>query len=303
VSAQQVRGVWLALVCVGCGGGTQTPAGVSAGGDAAASADAAGGGGHAPDPRFLPRASGPCPTFADGTITVHPAGGARDVRIWMSPAARSLHGPLIFYWHGTGNDPGQAELALGSDGIAAIEGLGGIVAAPFHDPAAGTWPWYLVAGTQELDLQVADEVLACAIADVGIDLRRIHSVGFSAGALHTAQMSYRRSGYLASVVTYSGGQSMPIPDQDPDNRFAAMIFHGGANDRVLVGFQQLSEMYRDDLRASGRFGFLCNHMSGHKIPTDATAAVGRFLADHPFDTSPSPYAGGLPPGFPPYCQL
>jgi hypothetical protein len=84
----------------------------------------------------------------------------------------------------------QAEQALGPAVIASITAAGGLLVAPVHDPAAGTWPWFLVSGTQDNDLRVADEVLACAMEKLGVDLRRIHSLGFSAGAIHSVQMSY-----------------------------------------------------------------------------------------------------------------
>jgi predicted esterase len=277
------------LAAAGCGGGTSAQL------DAAAAAPM-------PEARFIPRPAGPCPDFVEGTVPFMPAGGARNVQIWISDAARAKDGPLVFYWHGTGGTPMQAEAGLGTATIAAIKALGGIVAAPVHDPAAGVWPWYLVAGTQELDLAVADEVLACAIEKVGVDLRHIHSVGFSAGAIHTVQMGYRRSGYLASVVTYSGGQQAAIPDQDPVNKFAAMIFHGGPTDQVIVSFQMVSERYQSEMATAGRFAFICNHNMGHRIPTEALPSVWRFLQDYPFGVNPSPYAAGLPPGFPAYCQ-
>jgi predicted esterase len=256
-----------------------------------------------PEARFVPKPTGVCPELTEGIVTFKPAGKTRDVQIWISPeAARSLDGPLVFYWYGTGGAPAQAEAGLGASTIAAIKALGGIVAAPVHDPAAGIWPWYLVAGTQELDLEVADEVLACAIEKVGVDLRRIHSVGFSAGAIHTVQMGYRRAGYLASVVSYSGGQQAPIPDQDQTNKFAAMIFHGGPSDQVVVSFQMVSERYQAEMKMAGRFAFICNHGKGHQIPTDALPSVWRFLQDYPFGVTPSPYASGLPAGFPAYCE-
>ena len=44
-------------------------------------------------------------------------------------------------------------------------------------------------------------------------------------------------------------------------------------------------------------------MYGHTIPTDARDSIGQFFDDHPFGTTPSPYAGGLPGGFPGYCSL
>jgi poly(3-hydroxybutyrate) depolymerase len=179
------------------------------------------------------------------------------------------------------------------------------VAAPFHDPAAGTWPWYLTVGSgKEDDLLVADEILACAIEKVGVDVRRIHSMGMSAGGLQTVQMSYRRSGYIASVAPYSGGLIGTPPNQNPNNAFAAMVFHGGASDVVGPAmFQQLSENYQSNISGAGHFAFLCDHGNGHTIPTDARTSVQAFLSAHPYGQTPSPYTGGLPPDFPSYCSL
>jgi predicted esterase len=127
----------------------------------------------------------------------------------------------------------------------------------------------------------------------------------SAGGLQTAQMSWRRSNYIASAVTYSGGFfSEPPPDQNPANPLSAMIFHGGAEDIVIISFQTASEVYLQALRDAGRFGFLCDHGGGHTIPQGAAqASVWEFFADHPYGTAPSAYEAGLPDGFPDYCAL
>jgi predicted esterase len=252
---------------------------------------------------FIPKPRGVCPKFASGMITVRPTSSiARQARVWISDAAATKHGPLVFYWYGTNGAPAQAEQALGRDSIAAILDQGGVVVAPVHDPAAGIWPWFLVSGTQDFDLQVADELVACAVETVGVDTRRIHSVGFSAGAIQTAQMSYRRSGYIASVVTFSGAKPAGVPDQDPGNKFAALIFHGGVDDRVVVSFQDGSVMYKSELAAAGRFALICNHGLGHRIPPAAATSVWPFLRDHPFGLTPSPYVQSLPASVPPYCM-
>ena len=257
-----------------------------------------------PSPTFIPKPTGPCPEFKDGTLTFQPAGvPARSVRIWMSDAAKTLDGPLVFYWHGTGSQPTEATTGIGTTQIEAIKAQGGIVAAPAHDPAAGTFPWFYVSSTsRDDDFRVADEILACAIQKVGINVSRIHSMGMSAGGLNTTHMSYRRSGYIASVATYSGGRTSTIPTQDPTNKFAAMIFHGGSSDQVVINFQTVSQNYYNDLKSKSQFAMICNHGRGHAIPTDARAAVWQFLQAHPFGTVPSPYAGGLPSTMPTYCQ-
>ncbi len=291
----------------GSGGATSSTGGT--GGGASTGTGGAGGSGGAagptsPDPMFLPAPSGTCPDLVAGTVTVTPDGNARDVRIWIGDEASTLDGPIVFFWHGAGGSPDEAAYALSAAVIDEIVAQGGIVAAPVHDPAAGQLPWYLsLGGTNEADLRVMDEVLACAIASVGVDLRRIHSVGFSAGAMNTMQLGWRRSGYLASLVTYSGSQLGTPPDQDPTNLFPAMVFHGGPSDVVVINFQQGSEAYAQTMKDAGHFAFLCNHGQGHTVPSDGRASAWQFLKDHPFGAQPEPYAGGLPSGFPAYCSL
>lgn len=254
----------------------------------------------------LPAPTMPCPTLVDGTVEFHPEGleAPRDVRIWLDPdAAAQFDGPVVFYWHGTGGSPQEALVGLGELGIQEILDAGGIVVAPTHDPMAGIFPWYLVLEDKPNDLLLADEVLACAREQLGVDARRIYSLGFSAGGLHTAQMSIRRSSYLAAAVPYSGGLifgAMPA-FEDPANKFSAMIFHGGGSDVVVVGFEQASNDYAAYLGANDNFSLVCDHGGGHQIP-DVQDSVMQFLSDHPYGTAPSPYAQGIPDDFPPYCE-
>jgi len=257
-------------------------------------------------PPVLPAPTGTCPELVAGDVDFAPAGIApRGVRLWMTDDAEEMDGPLVIYWHGTGSQPEEARFGLGSAFIDQVLAQGGIVAAPYADAGAGQFPWYLVLGSQEDDLVVADEVVACTAEQLGIDARRIHTIGMSAGGLQASQFSWRRSGYLASAVAYSGGFIGSAPtDQDPSNPLAAMNFHGGPDDVVFISFQDASERYLASLRAAGRFGFICDHGMGHTIPQgNAQASVWRFFFDHPWGTSPSPYEGGLPEGFPDYCAL
>ncbi len=279
--------------------------GGSSGGDGASSGDGASpfdggipsGGGKIPSP------TGACPDFKSGTITLSPAGIApRTARVWMTDAAKTMHGPLVFYWYATGSSTNEVPYSLGTV-LTQIQAAGGIVIAPVSDPNAGQFPWYLVSSTKDDDLRVADEALACAMQKVGVDPRHIHSMGMSAGALMTSQMSFRRSSYLASVVTYSGGIDQAPAYQDSSNLFAAMIFFGGPTDNVYnYDFQAASQRYKTKLAGDGHFAFLCNHGMGHAIPS-AAASVWAFFQAHAFGTKPSPYAGGLPPSFPSYCAL
>ncbi len=264
----------------------------------------------------LPTITGVCPDFfvtlenqLAHELVFAPEGiTPRQVRLYMDESVVDLDGPVVFYWHGTGGNPTEAVYGLGMGGIAGIRAAGGIVAVPYADEASGTYPWTPVGGNIDHDNLLADEIIACAQDQVGIDAHRIHSAGFSAGGIHTVTMSTRRAAYLASVVSYSGGEFGPVlaPDTDPDNLFAAMSVHGGPDDvfQGAVSFQEPSEHYAELLQMSGRFALLCDHGAGHSVPTDIQTSVMRFFADHPWGTTPSPYENGLPPEFSHgYCTI
>jgi len=254
------------------------------------------------EPR-IPTSTGPCPDLsASGRVEVQPEGlAARGVHVWISDAAAELDGPVVFYWHGAGSRPEEATYGLDEATREAILAAGGMIFAPEHDPAAGTFPWYLTTGRQDDDLRVADELLGCAAETVGVDPNRIHAIGMSAGGLHTTQMSFARSSYVASVVTYSGGIYAGRPRTDePGNRFAALMFHGGPEDVVAIQFDDATREYAELMRARGQVAIVCDHGQGHTIPTAARPAVWRFFEDHPFGAE-SPYDAALPEAFPSYC--
>lgn len=247
----------------------------------------------------LPAKTGTCPQFVSGDVNFAPAGVAqRKVRLWVGANGG---GPLVIYWHSTGNQPIEAENSALAGVLAQITAAGGVVAAPYTGANDGTFPWL---NTTTESLKVADEIVACAIEVKSIDSRRIHAIGFSAGGLMTSTMSFLRSNYLASVVPYSGGLQGSAPAfQNASNKLAALIFHGGSSDVFLVNFQTASNSYRTALRNNGSYTATCNHGGGHAIPSAGAAAAWRFFQDHPFNTQPSPYvAGGLPTALPSYCS-
>ena len=252
----------------------------------------------------LPSATGTCPDLVEGDVTFAPAGmPPRRVRLTFSPGA--ARGPLILYWHATGSAPAEATYSLGATATT-ITDAGGIIAAPYSDSTAGTFEWFVVNGSAKLDdFVLADEIAACLVAADRIDPTRIHSMGMSAGALQTTAMSFLRSAYIASVVTYSGGMpdGFAPPPQNPENKLAALIFMGGSSDNVFgLDFKAASERYLTTLTAAGHFAALCDHGRGHEIPLDAAPSVAEFFAANPYGAWPSPFADGLPASFPSYCE-
>lgn len=273
----------------------------SEGGESSSSSSS---GGPAPtfgEPESLPTPDGACPTFESGTLEFSPGEtGPRSARVWFDPETGG-GGPLVFYWHGTGSNPLEAEFGIGQAGIDDILERGGMVVAPVSDPEAGQFPWYLVLGQEEDDIHLMDEIVGCAAEGPGIDPSRIHALGMSAGGLQTSQVSVRRSSYIASVVTYSGGILNPeIVSDAPDRPFPALIYHGGPNDIVVISFQQASERYRTHIESLGGYSVICDHGGAHTIP-DARVYSWQFLLDHPFDIAPAPYEGSLPRWVPEYC--
>jgi poly(3-hydroxybutyrate) depolymerase len=260
-----------------------------------------------PDPKFLVPATGPCPEFRDGYVMFAPDGKPRRVLLYATQRPHS-NGPLLFFWHSTLPNPEDAVGWVGRTVIEEIKAQGGVVVAPTTADRSARRPWdHTPLGPNgDADQRLMDEVVACAIEKVGIDVRRIHATGMSAGGQKTAQVSLRRSGYLASVVAYSGGlpEGESPPDQDPNNPVPAMILYGGRTDISPVdgeNYTQASTRYRDLMVGKGRFAFLCNHGRGHTVPNDSQASAWRFLQDHPYGTKPSPYAQQFPSGFLSYC--
>jgi poly(3-hydroxybutyrate) depolymerase len=256
-------------------------------------------------PQDLPTVNGPCPRFVSGTVTFHPKNArSNTARLWVGN--NSGHGPLIFYFHGTGMSPNDALWTLGRNNINAILAEGGVVLAP---RGHGRYAWYIANGdTREDDLRLIDEMVACAIQQANIDVRRIHATGLSSGATLVSDMIHRRSNYLASASPKSGGFDPYNPiatNVEPDNRMSALIFHGGTDDQWggYEFYQPQSEELADIIRDEGGFAVVCNHGRGHTEPTWDRDIVWQFFQDHPWNTSPSPYEGSLPGNFPSYCDI
>ena len=255
--------------------------------------DAGSGSAPAPAAEHLPTIFGRCPTFmGDGAdVTFQTSRGDRPVRMWISEAAETLDGPLVLYWHGWHGSPGLSGIT--SSALRQLLDMGGIFVAPYIDPDAPSNYW------TSWDLITADQVVACAIATVGIDQRRIHSIGYSAGGMQTYRMIHERSGYLASAVMYSPGTNgSPGMRQERENLIATMITWGDAEDMI---YQTLAEQYFARLTGYGFFSIMCHHTGGHIQPSGVRDRALDFLLAHPFGTNPSPFVHELPDNYPDYC--
>ncbi len=269
----------------------------------------------------IPSASGLCPTAKNGRVAYAPQGVvARTVRLDFDA---TVAGPrrLILYWHALGGNPDEFAESLEATGqLSDLLSDAWLIAAPDHDPARDTatppLPWFLSAAlstsTEFDDLIVADELVACLVEQGLVDPNEIHVVGMSAGGLMATQFAYRRSNYVASLVSLSGGLISLLgipPIENPDNHYPALIFFGGATDRFVVApfpevdFGITSEALRADLASAGHPVALCDHGGGHTPPDAAGGmAIPAFFEATPFGTSTPPWEA-LGTLLPAYCAF
>ncbi len=277
----------------------------SSGGGSGASSGPAPSGDMPPD---LPKVSGACPTYTNGaTVTINAGGGSIQAQIWMGSQGG---GPIVVYWHGTASSPGgEIPIAFDTNAVAAA---GGIIIGFNANSRTGSTTgntgdavWYTSDGA------FADQAVACAIQNNHMNPKSIHTAGYSAGGLQTVWMWYARSGYLASVISYSGGSSIinTAPMQDASNLGAAIVAHGASgSDALGLDFAQASATWEMAIKQGGGFSIDCNDGGNHldffgKRAPGLQKVAFKFFQDHPFGVKPDPYASALPSGFPTYCKI
>jgi hypothetical protein len=257
---------------------------------------------------ILPPAPANCPTFRNGAVVNIPRASGTNVpvTIYMDANAKSKPdpgGPLIIYWHATLSNPGEVLSGFGQANITAVTAAGGVVAAPATTACAGCTTtddgyWFLE------DDVVADTIVACAVQQAKIDPMHIHTLGWSAGGLHTTHVAQARSNYIASFISYSGGLFLlPSTDQNPANKVAGILTYGDPGaDVVILDFNAQSQSWFKTFQPKGWYSMMCHHPGGHEVDPQIAPLSLRFFKDHPFEVNPEPYASAIPSGYPSYCS-
>lgn len=266
-----------------------------------------------------------CAALQPGTNSGFMVDGTARTFILHVPTDAETAGPwpVVFNWHGFGDSASNmAQLLSG-----AVNGSYPFLLVTPDDlnlqpPSGMDWDVLSVAqGSQEVRL--FDEVLECLDQRYGVDWDRIHTVGFSAGAIASDLLGVMRGDQLASVVSFSGayfanpdthaqlgmlGSYVTWPAMSGTNPYAQLIAYGGTGDNyslyvTTLQFDEAASTDSDFLAGRGHDLVICNHESGHTIPgAFMSGQITTFLADHPRSTS-SPYlTDGLPANFPAYCS-
>jgi poly(3-hydroxybutyrate) depolymerase len=247
---------------------------------------------------------GACPQIATGTVTV----SGQQVQIWAGTMS-SKPAPILFYWHGTGSSSNEAETLMSSQ-ISTITAEGGVVASFTTSTGMGTDTGDAVWFTG--DFAMADQILACAVQQLNIDVRQIYTAGCSAGGLQAGTMVWSRSAYLACAMPNSGGIVGNFFQFEDRHVPSLITTHGGASDGSdVLSYARMSATADMAVAAAasgssppGGYVVDCNHGGGHcGAPASDIAAQWQFCKDHPFGVAPDPYAGGLPSSFPSYCSV
>jgi hypothetical protein len=245
----------------------------------------------------VPPVSGDCPTFFSSTITFMGLGG---ITVAAGAKGSSPTAPFVFYWHGTGSFAG--EYAGSAAAVAAgVQSEGGVLVS-FDGSTGGDF----LSGTAIFgagDMDVGDQLLACAIKDHNVDAKRVFATGCSAGGLFSNAQAAMRSNYMAAAAPNSGGLTVPVQFQNGYTP-ALMTIHGAPGvDVVGVDFSQSSATA--DMAFKQRMGFVinCNHGGGHCGGGGLAGDIWEFFKAHPYGASPSPWKDSLPAGFNPSCKI
>ena len=282
--------------------GNQHDVGASPRTDQDANTDSAGAG----DTLTMTTAAGPkipplpatCPELKTGSVTVM----GQQVTLWVGTKQAGKKGPLMFYWHGTGTQPDEAVSMLGPV-LDEIQAAGGLVAS--FSTTLGTGTNAAVGVWYTDDFEMADAILACAVAQLDIDTRRIYSAGCSPGGMEAATMAFSRSSYLAGSMPDDGGV-LPlahITDLEDPSHVPSLITAYGGPGANLISFEETSTQACQAVKDAGGFAASCKYDAGGNCgrPLELLTAQWQFLKDHPFGTTTDPYTSGLPASFPASC--
>lgn len=262
-----------------------------------------------PAPAVTPSAS--CPDLSSTGIVSFTSGGeARTTGIWY-PKGDTTGLPVVFVWHGltapgltqTGSVAGDMALGLGLEDWAIKQKAIVVVPEALEDSLVGipVYLWgILFDEDMQRDLTLYDDLRSCVASELGGDLTRLSSFGFSGGALWNSLLIMHRADTLAAAVSASGGTGQAselLNYLSPANTVPTLLIDGGETDLwpndifPLVRFFEATEDLRDNLADDGSYVVHCRHNSGHTITQDTWKASKQWLLRHTFGAV-SPYEDG-----------
>lgn len=277
-----------------------------------------------------PPDTSPCDMVAAGTVSGFMVDGmARSFIVTLPTGATGAGGrwPLVFAWHGFGDNAASFNALLSRDvNNAAMPFIlvtpSSTMLGPTTMPVGIDWD-ELRYTVPNREARLFDAIVRCVDARWGIDRDRVYTAGFSAGAIMSDLLGVVRGDQLAAVASFSGGYfSNPAnpatlgvfrafvswPALTTRNRYPQLVVYGGASDMfsLVVAAAHFDQFAANDipyLRAAGHDVVDCGHGGGHTVPTAMRSQVIPFFAAHPRGLATSPWRTALPAGMPSYCTF
>ncbi len=221
-----------------------------------------------------------CPDFEKQTSTFWSSDEMRDVTV-LIPSTGAKGKSVTFVWHSIGTLPEDFVQTFDLDQMA--EDQDTVFVLPEQKPANYlAWDYYIEGGGD--DLVLYDDLRTCLSQELEVDLTRVYSWGFSAGAVWTSYLALNRGDTLAAIVAFSGGVvDIVFEYLDPGQNFPALLFHGGKTDVwgisgvYEVEFMGTTIAMADALKEDGHQVALCDHGLGHYVPNEWKTAVTQWL--------------------------
>ncbi len=279
-----------------------------------------------------------CPSFnyevAEGlNSNFQSAGRNRAFKVYLPDAMETEDGPwpVVFFFYGSGdsisNFTGVAPIGSWANRadfpfIGVVPGSLGLM-----PPGSTAFDWdclvYDAANPgANVDVSLFGDLLTCLGEVYDIDDNRVHAVGFSAGAIMTDLVSIAYADKMASIASLSGAYFSDGTQQEcvlgicsnwsayPNNNtnnFPALVAWGGESDTYSlyisnILFWEHAQKSITYLNGLGHDVLSCNHGQGHTYSTALLDMAVDFFKDHPKGVGTSPYAQGIPAGYPNYCN-
>ncbi|MAO82992.1 MAG: hypothetical protein CMH50_03795 [Myxococcales bacterium] len=264
-------------------------------------------------------------------MTLNGGLGTRNVTVEFPRVDRGTKMPIIFGWHGMGDNVGNFKRALnlgaGSDEFPFILVLPESTNMNFLDPDRPGVDWDnldSVTGDNNKEVALVESVIGCLMNYDDIAWDQIYSFGFSAGALATNMLHSRLPHVFAATAALSGawfndpdqidlldpsgrGANLgiePDPVWDPlfpEDRGVVLLTHGGSQDNYgvmgieVINFESAHTATIDHMAENNRLLVDCAHTTGHRPhPQLSKQHYFNFLSAHRLG-QPSPYlTDGLP---------
>ncbi len=272
----------------------------------------------------------PEPVAGDCVVRTVVVGALDRTAIYCLPTDIENALPVVFAWHGLGDSANNFASAFNAKALADYENYNAAIIVPedanlsFQTLAGVDWD-VLNMEDDYIEGDFFDAILEDIAQFITIDENRIHTAGFSAGAINSDALATAKGSELASVFTWSGGYfndsanigtGVPAmagsiikwPELTTENKYVQVILHGDSTDTFSLGSQgeiKFNLMAQNDvtyLNEKGHDVIICNHGQGHSAVGLTVAQMMDFFKNHPKGTVDSPYST-LPSDYPETCEF